>query len=275
MPLNAKERARYELCKETIKEKMQGSIDLGMALREIRVGKLYREDYDTFDDFLLKEYQLSRSYASRLIGFVEVKESIADSKHADAIVNEAQARALSAVPEENRAKVLKEAVKSGEVTAQTIKAAAAEVVAPKAEPEKPKAPEPPKPAPKQLDEMGTVIPLAVLPFWERREEVQGLLTQLSNIKKVIEDSYQKGDPMYKRIYAQAVNDLSCVRRLISEAKPEVVCGKCNGRPNVQPAGCAYCNNTGFQSKAVYKKNTELGLQTMREAANKRHAQAVA
>jgi len=264
MPLNAKERARYELCKETIKEKMQGSIDLGMALREIRVGKLYREDYDTFDDFLLKEYQLSRSYASRLIGFVEVKESIADSKHADAIVNEAQARALSAVPEENRAKVLKEAVKSGEVTAQTIKAAAAEVVPDKPKPLAPK-PEPSKKKP-ALDAMGYRVPEALVGLWNRGSEAQALMTQISRMKMDMERLQKTDDPLWAEVsFTGLIADLSKVYTHLKSAKPFAVCTKCQG---LITKNCPACKGRGLISEFAYNTFVTREVKAMREKAIK-------
>jgi len=49
--LNDGERTRYYECKDIIRENLVACFDVGAALLEIRDSKLYREDFETFEEF--------------------------------------------------------------------------------------------------------------------------------------------------------------------------------------------------------------------------------
>ena len=52
---------------QALEKGIENFVDAGNALSEIRDKRLYRFGFDTFEDYCQKRWQLSRSYAYRLI----------------------------------------------------------------------------------------------------------------------------------------------------------------------------------------------------------------
>ena len=96
-------------------------IEVGLALAEVRDSKLYRSDYKTFDDYCREKWGWDKTYCTRLIGASEVSKTVPIGT----IHNEAQARELAKVEPAERAGVLEKAAESGNVTAKSIREAAA------------------------------------------------------------------------------------------------------------------------------------------------------
>jgi len=236
--LTPKEILRYGICNKAIKDGMATVFDVGERLREVRDTKLYRDDYETFDDYCEQKHQIGKSHSYRLIEAAEVKASINKSPIGDKITNEAQARALADVPEEQRVEVVREAAKSGEVTAASIEAAAEKVV----EPEKPKE--------KEKDKTGCVIPREALVFWKRKDEIQKLMTAVSKVKSAVENGRKEDDVMFRQVYQAAIDSLSRAYGFISDALPYAVCLDCEGRPSLN-GGCRSCKGTGLICKMRY------------------------
>lgn len=130
----SKPRNRYEELKTEIHKWFRDRFKIAEALAEIKEKKLYRGEYETFDEFCLREYGMSRTYVGRLIDALSTKASVASVPIGTKLTNEAQARALAAVPETSRALILTRAAAVGPVTARSITEAAATVVARKASP---------------------------------------------------------------------------------------------------------------------------------------------
>ncbi|MEZ6069446.1 MAG: hypothetical protein R3C10_04045 [Pirellulales bacterium] len=89
-------------------------VEVGLALKEIRDRRLYREEYSTFEAYVDKRHGLKRTYAHYLI------ESAAAADQVFTVVNSApnterQARELARVPEEDRVEVWQEVVEQAEV----------------------------------------------------------------------------------------------------------------------------------------------------------------
>lgn len=120
-------------------------------------------------------------------------------------------------------------------------------VRPEAEP---KAPEPKVDKPVERDEEGLPIPKGVLDYWERRQEIQELMTQVSRLKTSLEKIGESRDRLFFGINFQTVEaSLSQVYATISNAKPWVVCTQCQGRPETQPnKACRLCGGKGFISR---------------------------
>lgn len=115
--------------------------EVGLALMRLNEGRLYVETHDTFEDFCRETFDMSRSYAYRLIAAAKVVDNVKTvSPTGDIPASESQARPLAELPEEEQAEAWQEAVetapKSG-VTAEHV----AEVVE-KRKPSKPAAPKP-------------------------------------------------------------------------------------------------------------------------------------
>src|SRR5215467_25406 len=52
-------------------------IEVGLALREIRDGKLYKENYRTFEEYCQNRWNWRRAYVNRLVAASKVAESLA------------------------------------------------------------------------------------------------------------------------------------------------------------------------------------------------------
>ncbi len=115
-----------EQCEAVIERGLRTFLEVGAALLEIRDGRLYRQDYGTFEDYCRDRWGFSRVQAHRLIEASEVVAMlpIGDTTHLPR--NEAQARELARIPDPaERARVWQEVTeKHGEkVTAADIRRA--------------------------------------------------------------------------------------------------------------------------------------------------------
>jgi hypothetical protein len=115
-----KTKNRYQELKAEIHQWFNDRFKIAEALAEIQEKKLYRDEYETFDEFCMTEYGISRTYVGRLINALSTKASVASVPIGTEIKNESQARALSAVKEPARVAVLTRAAKAGPVTARAI-----------------------------------------------------------------------------------------------------------------------------------------------------------
>jgi hypothetical protein len=107
---------------------------------------------------------------------------------------------------------------------------------------------------------GTAITPEALPFWNRKAEIQALLTQVSEIKCLLEKKREEEDPMYAPVSQSAVPDAKQLYFGISQALPYAVCTVCQGTPSFQKdrdgkGGCSRCKNTGLISKDSYNNHT--------------------
>jgi hypothetical protein len=105
-----------------IERGIQTFYEVGTALADIRNRKLYRADHGTFEDYCQQRWQMSRSYAYRMIDAAEVVESVSPMGDI-APSSERQARELARVPEPERAAVWAETVErtDGKPTAAAVR----------------------------------------------------------------------------------------------------------------------------------------------------------
>lgn len=108
--------------------------EVGQALLDIRDQRLYRQTHETFEAYLRERWDMARDRAYQLMGAAEVVKVIPEGP-----VNEAQARELVPVIHAQGAEVAKQvwerATSTGRpVTAQIVREAAKEVLAPDAPP---------------------------------------------------------------------------------------------------------------------------------------------
>ena len=135
-PRTIKASGRYEELKAIIQTYFENRVKAAAALKEIHSQKLYKKEYDTFEEFCHHECGMSRAQAYRQLELPAISQSLEMSQIETRISNEYQARALAAVPDEKRVNVLKQAAKSGSVTAKSINAAAHKVIDIEAAPER-------------------------------------------------------------------------------------------------------------------------------------------
>lgn len=89
-PLSVKERVDLDLCEQALNGFRKALVVAGKALEVINRGRLYREQYGTFADYVWEVWGIKRAHAYRLIE--EWPVAVAVSPIGD--INEAQAREL-------------------------------------------------------------------------------------------------------------------------------------------------------------------------------------
>lgn len=266
-PLSDGERLRFEQCRTIVRTNLKTCFEVGAALMEIRDGKLYREHWKTFEAFCQAEFSMSRRHADRLIEADAVKKSLPkpspekeNETNWSQNLSESHARELKNVPVELRNEVLEAAAATtgGEPTATAIREAAA-VIAPT------RSPEPPKPV-IELDRTGFAIPEKLVPFWERRREVQKLLDAVSLLRTRLREGQEADDLLYRPIASQAkrqtwtelLTALDKAYAHIGQAMPYAVCPYCQGR---LLDTCTFCQQRGFVSEFDY--NTKVPAEDRR------------
>ncbi|MDD5600044.1 MAG: ParB/RepB/Spo0J family partition protein [Victivallaceae bacterium] len=107
----------------------------------------------------------------------------------------------------------------------------------------PPVPEPP--APVIRDAVGQSIPERCLALWNRRAEVQALLTAISNIRGKLVRAQEDKDEMYTNaiIISSVMAELDTAYRELKSAQPYAVCTYCHGEGD-----CRACKGLGMLSK---------------------------
>lgn len=122
--LSVKEQTDLDECEQIIKAGQKQFIEVGLALGAIKDGKLYRLEYETFEEYCQKKWGFGRDYANKTVRAAKVVKSIGRKNGYNCIQNESQARALAQIPEEKRIAALKRVKSMGDVTAAAIKSVA-------------------------------------------------------------------------------------------------------------------------------------------------------
>jgi hypothetical protein len=107
-------------CEERIERGLKTFLEVGRALALIRDSRLYRETHETFEDYAVQRWSLSRAHAYRMIAAAEVVSPMGDI--AEPPTNERQVRELAKVPEAERADVWAETLErtNGKPTAAAV-----------------------------------------------------------------------------------------------------------------------------------------------------------
>jgi hypothetical protein len=92
----------------------------------------------------------------------------------------------------------------------------------------------------RVDGTGKPIPDQLLPLFDRSPEVQGLLTQISNVKGVLKRAEASGDKLYQDVnFNSAFAALVTAYDDIKATMPYVVCPWCGGVLSDQCRGCGH------------------------------------
>ena len=87
---------KLEKCETVIANGLKTFVDVGTALLEIRDGKLYRKDFDTFENYCRGRWKgMPRQQAYRLMDAAEVIKNLSPMGDMPLPVNERQARPLA------------------------------------------------------------------------------------------------------------------------------------------------------------------------------------
>lgn len=132
LPLSAEEKKALRRCERIIARGAAQFVRVGLALREIRDRRLYRETHSTFEDYCVAKFDFHRAHGYRLIEEATAVADLEMSPIGDVPLpeNEGQARVLAAVMAEMRVEVMRLArVKAAgrPLTAKLIRAAAVEL----------------------------------------------------------------------------------------------------------------------------------------------------
>ncbi len=226
-----------------IAEGEQKFIAVSHALVEIRDKRLYRKNYQNFEDYCQKRWFKGSNWANKMIRAAVVVEEL-PRKLGTVVPNEATARALSCIPEEVRPAVLEHIKESHKpVNSATVKEAA-KVVEVEVEETKP-----------PLDVSGCVIPQKILALRERREEVTQLAFYASKLGSLFEKLQSDSDPLFSHIKESGnvqtfMNSAKTIRYMLAECAPEVVCPQCEGAAGK----CHYCAGNGWISEVRWNRD---------------------
>lgn len=242
--------------KSIVSRNLSATIDAGRALKEIRDRELWKEESESFQQFCVDNWGVSKQRAYQLIDTVKIVDQL-PPEQSTAVDSERVARELKKVPAEDRAEVVKKAQESGTVTGPAITKAAKEV--------KPKDPA------KLFDKTGFEIPQPspAANTWRRAEEVQSMLSALSKIKSAVEKGCSPGDPknadpVFTEINFSAFSaDLQSTYSQLKVALPFAVCPTCQGRAL---SACSTCLGRGTISEFYWKHKVPEKTKEIREKA---------
>jgi len=119
----------------------------------------------------------------------------------------------------------------------------------------------------ELDKVGTPIPIEALPYWERQQEVQDILSQISKLKSKVLKARECEDPLWMVVDNFVGERFDQVHSVISQAKPFTVCTQCMGTPSMNEAGCHFCHSTGLISKWKWDNCSPKELKDIRIKSN--------
>jgi len=106
--LTPEQEDRFQELEEQIAENLLSSFKLAAALAQIRDDKLYRDLYDTFEEYCKKRWEYSRSYCARLADMHGVLTDLKEYEDNEIFPrNELQARVFVPLNKDQRIKLLK------------------------------------------------------------------------------------------------------------------------------------------------------------------------
>ncbi len=231
----------------TLRNFANAGIAAAEALTQIRDKKLYRP-HSTLKEFVERECGLSKPRAYQLFKFTEVRAAL-PAKSLPLVDSERKARELAKIPEEKRVEALDKAVGNGKITAKSIKRVAAEIVD------------------AVEDDMGYPITKNAMQFWNRKSEVQEILSALSKARTRLSE-IEDGDPLFRRVNSvrSKLEKLNEYYNEFKGALPAYVCYSCDGL-NVQ--NCRLCGGTGVVSEFEWKSKADPEGHNRREKAIKK------
>jgi hypothetical protein len=131
-------------CESVIEKGMATFVEVGRALMEIRDGLLYRDQYDTFQDYCKERWGFGRQRAYQLICAAKANENVKHCLTNTHPANARQAAELAKLPDEQQAKAWEEVVvrTDGKPTAAAVAEVVDEYIKESAEDEPPASREP-------------------------------------------------------------------------------------------------------------------------------------
>ena len=115
------ESKRLIALEKTIQAGVDTFVSVGCALAEIKESKLYRADFETFEDYCHKKWQFTRIRAHQLIEAARVAKALPENVK-QCLTNPRQASELAKAPKGKRASIVKGLVKESKKSGKPITA---------------------------------------------------------------------------------------------------------------------------------------------------------
>jgi hypothetical protein len=248
--LTTAESKRLAQLESIIERTRKPFIEFGKALLEIRDSKLYRPRYSTFEQYCQGRWRFGRRYVNQVIRSSQAVLQLEDTQNLGTMVpkiqTERQARALADVPKDKRPEVLKEAEKSGKLTARSITEAAEKIKPPEII---------------ETDKEGYPIPESAMEIWNTRDELKEELQFLSRLRIWATDMQGTKDLLFAEVNFSGLKlDIEAVIRTLKGAVPYAVCSACQGQA---PKTCTFCKGRGMISKFRYDSFTPHEMKAIR------------
>lgn len=106
------EHKSFAECEQVIARGMHTFVEVGNALLTIRDGRLYRDEYATFEAYCEERWEMKRRYAYYLIDSAKVVDALSVHNCAQLPATESQARPLTTIPMEQVGDVWQEAIET-------------------------------------------------------------------------------------------------------------------------------------------------------------------
>jgi hypothetical protein len=239
---SAANKERYFTLKDIVRQNIGATRKLWGALKAIKEEKLYRIEYDTWEQFCLGQHDLTPQHANFLIEAESLsstlKPLVINKKSEENLhfLNTAQVRELKKLPPQEQSMVIDRVSEKGPVTTKAIKLHVAEK---KSET---------KPASEEvvLDQVGFPVPKRVMELWKRRDEPYEWVLVLRKLHGVIEKAKKENDALWGSVvFSALLADLHNTAVGIKEAIPYAVCTSCQGQ---FAKSCMLCGGRGLISK---------------------------
>ncbi len=271
-------------CDELVKKVKLGLDTLALDLQELRDDEHWkRHGFSTFADFCKDNFSISKTKLYTVFRGLEVIARLPKQLQSK-ITSDAQVLALAKLPENKRAEAIEKAESNGGISAENItlhaakKATKTSVTSPVTEFRTRNSPtSQSQPVTNQnkkkdktavvLDDIDTPIPKDALEWWERMQEVQDILTEISHLKSIVVGGQKDRIKQWLKVTNSIADNFDSLRSLISEAKPYAVCTTCMGSPSLQPEGCNFCRSTGLISKWQWDTQSREEVKKIRLLSN--------
>lgn len=114
--LTMQETDRLQALETVVGNGKEAFVKVGCALAEIRDDRLYRESFDTFEEYCVTRWQFKRNYANKLIVAAGISKDLGTI-----VPNEATARELAKANPEHRQAVVESVAAREPVTAKAVR----------------------------------------------------------------------------------------------------------------------------------------------------------
>lgn len=241
--LTVVERGSLRKHEAVIEKGMATFIEVGMALKAIRDGGLYREQFKTFEKYVADRWGMARQRAYQLIDAAEVKADLSTMvdtvPRVDEITNERQMRELADVPTENIPEVMEKASEiAGEerITAKVIHEAKLELYG-----DDELQPEP-------IPQVKPVVMSKAEQAVFNASVLNDILKTLRTAKRMAKDvANNPGMEMFLARQRSIEREILTACDAVHVTIPHSVCPRCKGK------GCAQCGNHGWVNHVLARE----------------------